>query len=250
MAILYFKNPADGLWYPILGSDVSDKADTTYVDNELDKKLDKAGGVATGNVDINNVHAGLVWGGLYRGIQQDDSVEADSAALLLGNSEKGGITYLIGNIGQKVVIRPDAGGGSTYDYLFQTDGLYIPQDDPTHPDHAVSKKYADNPDKSSTSISLNAGFTGAIWVRKQGGLVSIQVDDLLWSTPSSSWTEIGTVPAGYRPHQYIVIPLLYASSGTGPYWMTLNVNGLLQAAPWNTWVANGLRGSAGYMYAS
>lgn len=185
MAVLYFKNPADGQWYPIIGSDVSGKADKTYVDNELDKKLDKTGGVLTGNVDLNNVLAGAVWNGLYRGIQQDDSVSNDSAALLLGNSEKAGITYLIGNKaagGGKIVLRPQADGGGTYDFTIDTGGLSIPQT-PTAAAHAVRRDYADGQALSANSGSISTSVsTSYVPINFDGANTGTEANGALWSS--------------------------------------------------------------------
>lgn len=74
----------------------------------------------------DSVYIGNVWGDTYKGIQQDSDVANDSAALLLGNGEKAGYTYLIGNVGGRVVIRPDASGGGSYDHQFNMSETIFP----------------------------------------------------------------------------------------------------------------------------
>lgn len=223
MAVLYFKNPADGQWYPIIGSDVSGKADKTYVDNELDKKLDKVGDTSTGMMNFDDVRIGKVWNGTYKGIQQDGSTSNDSAALLLGNTTKAGYTYLIGNIGGRVVIRPTADGGSVNDFRFETAGLIIPQATPTVSEHATRKDYVDAAGGilyTSLSCPSNAGADYQMSVT--GGI------NQLWGGCTTSGSNLYVPQTGL----YLVgFSLGFSTSGSGTVRLGgLKLNGAIPAA--------------------
>ena len=192
MAVLYFKNPADGQWYPIIGSDVSGKADKTYVDNELAKKLDKAGDTSTDVMNLDDVRIGNVWSGTYKGIQQDGTTANDSAALLLGNSLKGGFTYLIGNVGGRVVIRPTPNVGSVNDFRFETAGLIIPQTTPTVAEHATRKDYVDAAGAIlHTSVSCPSSTTADTQMSVTGGLA------YAWGGCSTAGSNLYVPTTGY-----------------------------------------------------